>query len=302
MPDIQSFISRLRDPISAGRHVAVQIMSDLHLEVGQQYQDFDFPVTGKWLVLAGDIGRLIDYEGYRTFLEHQVQRFEKVALVLGNHEFFELTYEEGISRAEQLASEPSLSAKLLLLNRNAWRDESSGVIIMGCTLWSSVPDSAKEIVESKVSDYKKINGWSVDRNNQQHAEDAAWLASELQNVSSASKSNPSVAQRGGRNILVVTHHAPSLEGTSAPEHVNNPWTPAFATDLLPRLSTEKVKTWVFGHTHHTTELRCFGLHLIANQRGYVFPGSKPRAPDARKWPWTSKTETNKFDPQRTVRM
>lgn len=301
MPDIQSFISRLGVRASAERNVTVQIMSDLHLEVGQQYQTFDFPVTGKWLVLAGDIGRLIDYEGYRTFLEHQVQRFEKVALVLGNHEFFDLTYEEGISRAEQLASEPSLKENMLLLNRNVWRDESSGVIIMGCTLWSSVPDSAREIVEHKISDYKKIDGWSVDKNNQQHTEDAAWLTSELQNLSVASNAN---AEQRGRNILVVTHHAPSLEGTSAPEHVNNPWTPAFATELLPRLSTEKVKTWVFGHTHYTTELRCLGVQLIANQRGYVFPGNKPRAvaTDARKWPWTSKTETNKFDPKRTVRM
>lgn len=302
MPDIQGFVSRLRGPISAGRDaLTVQIMSDLHLEVGQQYQTFDFPVTGKWLVLAGDIGRLIDYDSYRAFLEHQVQRFDKVALVLGNHEFFGLTYEEGISRAEQLASEPSLRTKMLLLHRKVWRDERSGVIIMGCTLWSSIPDSAKEVVKLKISDYKKIDGWSVDKHNQQHAEDAAWLTSELQNLSIASI--PNVEPRD-RNILVVTHHAPSLEGTSAPEHINNPWTPAFASDLLPRLNTEKVKAWVFGHTHYTTEFRCLGVQLIANQRGYVFPDSKARAaaPDAGKRPWTSRKETNKFDSQCTVRI
>ena len=39
-------------------------MCDLHLEVGQQYLIFDFDVTAPNLILAGDIGRLIDYESY----------------------------------------------------------------------------------------------------------------------------------------------------------------------------------------------------------------------------------------------
>lgn len=300
MPAIQNMISRLRDAFSSSRDTQVQIMSDLHLEVGQQYQTFDFPVAGKWLVLAGDIGRLIDYEGYRTFLERQVRRYEKVALVLGNHEFFELTYEEGIAKAEQLSQEPSLAARLVLLNQNVWTDESSASIIMGCTLWSFVPDSAEAIVESKVSDYKKIRGWSVGKHNQRHAEEAAWLESELQSLSSAARADP---RRRGRDILVVTHHAPSLTGTSAPEHADNPWTPAFATDLLPRLNTERVKIWVFGHTHYTTELDADGVHLIANQRGYVFPGNKLAAGEdvpnrARKL----KPKGHQFDPERVVKL
>lgn len=274
-------------------------MSDLHLEVGQQYQTFDFPVAGNFLILAGDIGRLTDYEGYRVFLERQVQRFAKVFLVLGNHEFFELGYEEGISKAEQLSQEPSLQDKLVLLNQQVWVDETSGAIIMGCTLWSSVPDSARDMVESKVSDYKKISGWSVDKHNQRHAKEAAWLGSEL-----ASLSNARAHVVGGRDVLVVTHHAPSLTGTSAPEHANNPWTPAFATDLLPGLNTDRVKTWVFGHTHHTTELFCDGVRLVANQRGYVFPGSKKpeTGQDASKWPWTRKSDTSRFDAGRVVRL
>lgn len=300
MPVLENIVPRLRDALSPGRDARVQIMSDLHLEVGQQYQAFDFPVAGRLLILAGDIGRLIDYEEYKTFLERQVARFAKVLLVPGNHEFFGLSYEEGISKAKQLSQEPTLEAKLVLLDREVWIDEMTGSIIMGCTLWSSIPDSAKAVVESKINDYKKIDGWSVDKHNQMHAEDAAWLISELQSLSNASKANH---QQQGRNILVVTHHAPSLTGTSAPEHVNNPWTPAFATDLLPRLNTDKVKTWVFGHTHYTTELFSNGVHLVANQRGYVFPGSKPNtAQDPSKWSWTRRPERSKFDPEKVVKL
>lgn len=299
MPFLQSIVPWLRDALSPGRNSQAQIMSDLHLEVGQQYQEFDFPVAGRRLILAGDIGRLIDYEGYKTFLERQVARFAKVFLVLGNHEFFGLSYEEGISKAKQLSQEPSLE-KLVLLDREVWVDDMTGSIIMGCTLWSFIPDSAKAVVESKISDYKKIDGWSVDKHNQRHTEDAAWLTSELQSLSNASKASN---QQQDGNILVVTHHAPSLTGTSAPEHVNNPWTPAFATDLLPRLNTDRVKTWVFGHTHYTTELFSDGVHLIANQRGYVFPGSKPTtARDQSKWSWTGRPDRAKFDPERVVKL
>lgn len=300
MQVLQNIVPLLRDALSPGHDSQAQIMSDLHLEVGQQYQEFDFPVTGRLLILAGDIGRLIDYEEYRTFLERQVARFAKVFLVLGNHEFFGLSYEEGISKAKQLSQEPTLEARLILLDREIWTDEITGSIIMGCTLWSFIPDSAKAVVESKVNDYKKIDGWSVDKHNQIHAGDAAWLTSELQSLSDASKANH---QQQGRNILVVTHHAPSLTGTSAPEHVNNPWTPAFATVLLPRLNTDRVKTWVFGHTHFTTEFFSDGVHLIANQRGYVFPGNKPNTDqDPSKCSWSRRPDRSKFDPEKVVKL
>lgn len=297
---LEQLLTLLRGSRKPGHDAQAQIMSDLHLEIGQQYQTFDFPVTAKWLILAGDIGRLIDYEGYRTFLELQVARYERVFLVLGNHEFYDLSYEDGMSRAKQLSQEPSLALKLVFLDRTVYRDEPTGAIIMGCTLWSFVPDSAMGIVESKISDYKKIDGWSVDKNNERHTEEAAWLESELQALSSAAKAD-SHAHKRGRNVLVVTHHAPSLTGTSAPEHISNPWTPAFATDLLPRLRTERVKTWVFGHTHFSTELHIDGVHLVANQRGYVFPGRKVEpVRNTARWPWTPKTDVRKFDPEKAV--
>lgn len=121
MPDLHNILSRLRVSLSPKHDTQVKMMSDLHLEVGQQYTLFDFPVAGKCLVLAGDIGRLVDYEGYRTFLERQVGRFEKVFLVLGKHEFYGLSYKEGISKAKKLAQEQSLTTKLVFLDRDIQR-------------------------------------------------------------------------------------------------------------------------------------------------------------------------------------
>lgn len=37
-----------------------QILSDLHLEINQEYLSFEIPVCAEHLVLAGDVGRLVD--------------------------------------------------------------------------------------------------------------------------------------------------------------------------------------------------------------------------------------------------
>ena len=52
-------VRELMTPAASPR---VQILSDLHLEVGQQYSSYTFPATAPFLLLGGDIGRLIDYE------------------------------------------------------------------------------------------------------------------------------------------------------------------------------------------------------------------------------------------------
>ncbi len=66
-----------------------QYVSDLHLEVGQQYSSYQIPPCAPYLILAGDISRIVpDYDDLSIFLAIQCQNFEKVLYVLGNHEFY----------------------------------------------------------------------------------------------------------------------------------------------------------------------------------------------------------------------
>ncbi|TWU76672.1 hypothetical protein ED733_008471 [Metarhizium rileyi] len=225
----------------------VQVLSDLHLEVGQQYLSFTFPATAPFLLLGGDIGRLIDYDGYLKFLEAQVSRYEKVFLVLGNHEFYGLDYHSGLDKARHLVAEPSLAGTLILLDKTRWDDLNSALTIIGCTLWSAIPEQASSIIESKINDFKKIDGWTAQKHNEIHAIEVAWLRGQ---VAQALKE-----QSTKRRLLVATHHAPCIEGTSRPEDSNNPWTPAFATDLLDQQGWAGINIWTFGHTHYSTDLR-----------------------------------------------
>lgn len=52
-------------------------------EVEKQYSTFEIPPSALCLVLAGDVGRLVDYKSHLAFLARQTQGFEKVFLVLG---------------------------------------------------------------------------------------------------------------------------------------------------------------------------------------------------------------------------
>ncbi len=90
-----------------------QVLSDLHLELGQQYSAFQIPVQTGSLILAGDIGRLQDYQPFLTFLQVQCQNFQQVFLILGNHEFYGITRAEGLQVAAKLSQESVLQGRLV---------------------------------------------------------------------------------------------------------------------------------------------------------------------------------------------
>jgi predicted phosphodiesterase len=66
----------------------IQILSDLHLEMGRQgygpdYQ-YDIPVRAEYLALLGDIGSTLDDRLFE-WLKTQLKLFKVVYFVLGNH-------------------------------------------------------------------------------------------------------------------------------------------------------------------------------------------------------------------------
>ncbi|OGM50008.1 hypothetical protein ABOM_001264 [Aspergillus bombycis] len=254
--------------------ISFQILSDLHLEINSQYALYDIPVCAGHLILAGDIGRLTDYNDYRNFLQKQTDRFKLVFLILGNHEFYNGTFATGLEKARQLEREPGFNGRLIVLHQNRYDIPGSCVTILGCTLWSHVPHESREIVQSKVKDFQRIEGWSVEDHNANHDSDLAWLVNEVQLIL---QENREMEKRGGkRSVLVATHHAPLLRGTSSPQHAHSPWGVAFATDVLSRIPLDGVKVWVFGHTHYTTDFREGEVRVVSNQRGYVLPWNNSR--------------------------
>jgi Calcineurin-like phosphoesterase len=244
--------------------VQLQVVSDLHLEAGRHYSDFNIPRSAPYLVLAGDIGRLLDYDDYLGFLRRHCARFEHVYLVLGNHEFYGRSREEGLEAAASLEAEPELHLKLTVMNRTRV-DINSRVILLGCTLQSHIPSESYSAVEKRVNDFRQINNWTIDHHNAEHTLDIGWLRAQVQTIF---HENPH------RRIVIVTHHAPSLRNTCKPPQEENSWSSAFCTNILESeidswLGSGCVRYWIFGHTHWCSEFRRGNMTVISNQRGYV---------------------------------
>ncbi|KAI1934891.1 hypothetical protein LOZ39_006046 [Ophidiomyces ophidiicola] len=243
--------------------VNFQFISDIHLELSQNYSTFAVEKAAPYLILAGDIGALRDYEKYVTFLAAQCAQFDRVFLVLGNHEFYGISHEEGLKAAKKLESEPQLLGKLYLLNRGRV-DINRRVTILGCTLWSSIPEESQLWVRMKLADFTVINDWSVEKYNAAHIEDVQWLKQQLHDISLEDEK---------RDVIVVTHHAPTVEKTSDPKSKLNPWSCAFSTNLIEGQvkswpGSKNIRRWIFGHTHWNAEFKRKGIIISSNQLGY----------------------------------
>lgn len=239
---------------SASPQRRFQSISDLHLEITshgepQQYETFSFPATAPYLILAGDIGRLIDYEGYLAFLRNQTTTYQRVFLVLGNHEFYGMSFSEGVEAARRLEKKPSLAERLTLLHQGRYEIEA---------------------IARAVSDFRQVSGWTTETHCGEHAKDLAWLRAEVERIRREDE-----GKRVPRQIVIVMHHSPRRLGTASPRHADSPYQTAFATDLCHGPEWSPVKSWIFGHTHWTVQIMTGNhVHIVSNQRGYVFPGQR----------------------------
>lgn len=264
-----------------------QYISDIHLEFRQEYQTYTIPASAPHLILAGDIGNLVSsYGAYLSFLERHVGAYELIFLVLGNHDYYHAGPADTAEAARRLEAEPVLQGKVVLLDRRRYDVPGSSVTVLGCTLWSAIPAAAEAAVLDFVPDFRAIGGWDVAAHNAAHEADVSWLRAE-------------VARAGaeGRALLVVTHYAPAVRGTSKPQYDGSAVGAAFATDLLRPGGGGGfggVRCWVYGHTHYITDFRVEGVRVVANARG--FPGENMDIADAK----TDEERMHAFDITRTL--
>jgi hypothetical protein len=142
----------------SGEALSLQIASDLHLEFGLEggrtFADILTP-SAPVLALLGDIGILTDAEhqaAYRRLVHWCCERFEAVLLVTGNHEYYNqgshgvgrggastCTTKEAVDRG--LVAMCTSYDNLYLLNSDEGAMDINGVLVLGTTLWSHIPDA-----------------------------------------------------------------------------------------------------------------------------------------------------------------
>ncbi|KAI0014582.1 Ser/Thr protein phosphatase superfamily [Xylariomycetidae sp. FL0641] len=254
--------------------VAIQVVSDLHLESPKAYDLFEIPTRAPYLALLGDIGYAKDETEYLSFLKAHLSRFRVVFLVLGNHEPWHLTWDAAratfkqFERAirEERQRDPGLGEFVLLDKTRYDIDdaEREGVAILGCTLFTRVPAASLEAVSFGMHDFYYIENWTVEQHTQRFEEELQWLNEEVAKV-----------QGAGKKCIIFSHYSPTLDQRAAdPRHVNSAIQTGFATELRGEscFGSSAVKLWAFGHTHFNCDFVDEGTdtRVLANQRGAYF--------------------------------
>ena len=178
--------------------------------------------------------------------------------VAGNHEY----YGKALPRLTEALQEESDEAARFLE-----RDvvELAGVRIFGCTLWTDFqlhpnPSLSRMTAELRMNDYRKIRvspqyrKLRVADTLQIHWRSREWLQA--------------AASRGEtRNAVIITHHAPSPR--SLGDGLDDPLSPAYASDLEALIEATGAQLWIHGHTHRPVDYILGGTRVISNPRGYV---------------------------------
>lgn len=244
----------------------IQLLSDLHLECerpnaepGKEFYHYELAVAAKHLALLGDIGCTSQEELF-DWLRAQLPKFDKIFFVAGNHEPYRSSIAESHHRLREFEAESK--GRFIFLNQTRY-DLSPTVTILGCTLWAALDQKNLDILSWALQDFKRIEDFTPEAFVAAHRADVAWLNT---TVAQLAREEPH------RRVVVFTHHAPTVEGTSDPKFAGreNPTASAFASELTsePCWTAGIVTLWAFGHTHWSCDFVRAGVRVVSNQRGY----------------------------------
>lgn len=243
--------------------VRIQLISDLHLEHRQDISNVPnmLEPCADVLALVGDIGSPYDPK-LAAFIEWAAARWPTVLYVPGNHEYYSQhrhTMTEIDHELNRICSKhPNVK---LLINRCT---DVGDVTFIGSTLWSWIPEEKTAYIQNYLNDFRLIY---TDRGLLTPADVRALYGGNVDFIQHSIKA----AHERKRTVVVLTHHAPSLHETSAPEHTGKDSCYGFASSLSCLHDPTAIRLWCAGHTHHNFHHKKEGYELISNQVGYSRP-------------------------------
>lgn len=249
--------------LSSTSKLSVQLVSDLHFSnlTTINYGHYIRP-TGDILAILGDVTEFTSnsLHIWEDLLQYCSDNFFQTIIVLGNHDYFTDDSSNSMNKIEdELKCMCSLFKNVHILQNDCI--VVNNTLIVGSTLWSNVPDFCKNKVQNGMNDYRLIyldNGKLNDVNNTNtlHSKSVKYIESKLKERDLYD------------NIIVLTHHAPSFQNTSAPRHGNTlkrKLNAAFSTNLEHLFYNDVI--WCYGHTHYNHQQQIHNTKLYTNQRG-----------------------------------
>lgn len=231
-------------------HLNFQICSDVHLEEHPE-RSFDDVIIARapYLILAGDIGDPSTSE-FTEFLNKCSSSFEHVYFVPGNHEY----HGHGIYEGDRLLK--SVIGKLANVTLLQCNKATIGpYVIVGATLWTNIPAHLHQAAVQNVGDYSKMDkDFTPAQCSRINRNQVTWLSGIIRE-----------AHANGKHLIVVTHHPPSMSGTSHPSFSSDPLRFCYRNNLDHLVSLPGNIVWVSGHTHFSYMHRRGKAWLVSNQ-------------------------------------
>ena len=205
----------------------IQYISDLHLEYKKELPKITRK-CGDYLALLGDIGNPF-HQNYREFISIAADSYEKVFLVSGNHEYWQV--DQSMDAVDHQIDRIASSHKNVHF-MNKKKLSIAGFDIVGATLWSNV------ITSNKI-----------------HQQHVRWLSDAIKSCQ--------------QNTIVLTHHLPSYAMiTPEYQTAYYAGTHSWYASHLDHLFAHPVKLWLCGHSHCSFATKINGISCCINAYGY----------------------------------
>ena len=234
------------------------LLSDLHLETGQDFPDA--PPETDVVVLAGDIDKSTLSISLAFYYRNQIKK--PVIVIAGNHEFYGGDYLRILSNIRQEAARDD---DIHFLENDSIQIDDT--IFHGCTLWTNFElygrykrKKMMRTADWAINDFRRIGLNSAAFRPQDALElfqaSYAWLESQL-------------AKPFSGKTVVVTHFAPHRAAIHSRHSGGDEVTPYFVPDCSDLIRKYNIDLWMYGHTHNSVDAIVEGkTRLVSNQVGY----------------------------------
>ena len=238
--------------------IRIQYVSDIHLDInGNSLWTAFLKPVGDILILAGDISSPL-YPKLPKFLKWCSQRWDKVIFIPGNHEYYNKKGKFMMDDIEKKLASICHENNVIFAQKSVIPLRPD-LHLLACTLWSDI-NGAENTVRNKMNDFLMIPDMNIEKWKETYIDHVNWLEECIEKYNG--------------NVVVVTHHAPLLYGTANPFYEGTFGNQAYASNLGHLVA--KTKGWIFGHTHHYTDIihprgpkdTGTGVPVLSNPCGY----------------------------------
>jgi len=200
------------------------------------------------LALLGDIGNPFE-ESYTVFMRQVSLNFQKVFVILGNHEYYgNVDMHLVIQKVKKILEQFS---NCYLLDRGTY-NLTDNTVLLGCTLWSNIEETTFTLMNCNGN----IKDFDIDTMLTLHFIDRNWILEYLKSTD--------------KKVVILTHYASHSRMNG--DYAKSDFTSAFLTDIR-EFHCRNVIANASGHVHSNVDFYQDGTRYISNCMGYQDEGN-----------------------------